>query len=117
MSGFGAALWCELLKVRRSRLPLWTALGLSMGPLFGALFMFIMKDPERARQMGLLGTKAQLAGVADWPSYFMLLGQVVSIGGLLVFSLAASWVVGREFADRTVRDQLALPTPRAAIVV
>src|SRR6266511_3486885 len=38
------------------------------------------------------------------------------IGGLFVFGLLFIWVFGREFADRTVKDMLALPVPRAAIV-
>jgi hypothetical protein len=36
--------------------------------------MIILKDPERARSMGLISAKAQLAaGVADWPTRLSLL--------------------------------------------
>ena len=46
------------------------------------LFMVILKDPEAARALGLLGAKAQLtAGTADWPTYWSLLGQAVTVGG------------------------------------
>ena len=65
----------------------------------------------------MLGTKAQLgAGSADWPTFLGLLTQSIAIGGGIVFALLAAWVFGREFADRTMRGLLAIPTPRWAIV-
>jgi ABC-2 type transport system permease protein len=112
-----AALWAEALKARRSPMPGLTALALALAPLVGGLFMLILKEPEWARRAGLLATKAQVAaGDADWPTYAGLLAQAVAVGGLLVFGLVAAWVFGREHADRTVADLLALPTPRWAIV-
>jgi ABC-2 type transport system permease protein len=117
MSRFGAAFWAEALKARRSRVAVLTALGFSLAPLMGGLFMFILKDPARARSMGIVSAKAQLvAGVADWPTYFGLLAQATAVGGLLVFGIATAWMFGREFADRTAKELLALPTPRATIV-
>ena len=116
--GFMAAWWAEVLKARRSKLPWVTALALVLATGVGGLFMYIQQDPARARSLGLLGTKAQLtAGTADWPSYFALLAQVIAVGGLLVFGLVVVWVFGREFTDRTVKDLLALPTSREAVVV
>ena len=41
----------------------------------------------------------------------------MAIGGILLFSLIASWIFGREYADHTISDLLALPTPRSAIVL
>ena len=35
---------------------------------------------------------------------------------LFVFGFIAVWVFGREYSDRTMKDLLALPTPRWAIV-
>jgi len=117
MSQWRAALWAEALKARRSRMPWLTALGFSMAPLAGGFFMVVLKDPAYARSMGLIGAKAQItAGVADWPTYLGLLAQAIAVGGLLVFGLIATWVFGREYADRTAKDLLALPTSRAAIV-
>ena len=118
MSGLTAALWVEIFKVRRSRVPWLTAMGFSLAPLVGGLFMLILKDPERARHLGLITTKAEITtGSADWPTYFDLLAQAVAVGGLIIFGLIASWVFGREFADRTLTDMLAVPAPRSAIVV
>lgn len=111
------ATWVELFKARRSKMPLLTGLGFLMIPFVGGFFMIVLKDPELAKQAGLISAKAQmLAGVADWPTYLSLLAQATAVGGLILFSLIGSWVFGREFSDRTVKDLLALPTPRTAIV-
>ncbi len=117
MSGFLSALWAETLKMRRSKVPLFTALGFCMAPLAGGLFMIILKDPEAARSMGLISTKAQIAvGTADWPAFFGLLTQTVAAGGAVLFAIITIWVFGREFSDHTVKELLALPTSREAIV-
>ena len=114
----GAAVATVFLKARRSRVPWGIAIGFSIAPLVMGLFMVILKDPERARALGLLGTKAALtAGTADWPTYWSLLGQAVTVGGAILFAFLTAWVFGREFADRTVRGLLAIPTPRRTIVV
>jgi ABC-2 type transport system permease protein len=34
----------------------------------------------------------------------------------VLFTFLTAWVFGREFADHTAKQLLALPTPRAAIV-
>jgi ABC-2 type transport system permease protein len=118
VSAIGAAVATELLKARRSRVPWAVAAGFTLAPLVMGLFMIILEDPERARSLGLLGAKAQLAaGSADWPTYLSMLGQAVAIAGAILFAFLTSWVFGREFADRTVRGLLASPTPRRTVVV
>ena len=117
MNGFLAALWAEALKARRSRVSSFSAAGLLLLPLIAGLFMVILKDPERARALGLIGAKAQIvAGTADWPSFFGMLAQGLAIGGGVVFAIATAWVFGREFADRTAKELLAVPAARSAIV-
>ncbi|HBN08219.1 MAG TPA: bacitracin ABC transporter permease [Cyanobacteria bacterium UBA8530] len=116
MKAFKQAFSAEALKTFRSKVPALTLLGLSLGPLVGGFFMVVLKDPEKARKMGMIGAKAHLVGNADWPSYFGFLAQIIAMGGMIVFAFAASWVFGREFADRTVRGLLATPTPRSSIV-
>lgn len=117
MTGYRAALHCEVLKARRSRVPWLTALGFMLAPIVGAVFMLILRNPERARSLGIIGTKAQLAAAtADWPSYLALLAQAAAVGGSLVFAIVAAWVFGREFSDGTVKEILATPTSRSAIV-
>jgi ABC-2 type transport system permease protein len=117
MNNLSQATWVELLKARRSRMPVITLLAFSLAPLAGGFFMWVLKDPEMARRMGVISLKAQVvAGTADWSTYMDILAQAVAIGGIILFSLITSWVFGREWADRTIDDLLALPTGRAAVV-
>ncbi len=118
MTNIAQAVWVELLKARRSKMPLLTALGFAMVPLAGGFFMVVLKDPDMARRVGLISTKAQLTmGAADWPTYLRFLTLAVGAGGIVLFGLITSWVFGREYSDRTVKDLLALPTARSAIVL
>ena len=118
MNNLSQAIWVETLKARRSKIPLITMLGFLLIPLMGGFFMIILKDPEFARRVGLISAKAQLmAGVADWPTFLDLLAQATAIGGIILFGFIGSWVFGREYADRTAQDWLALPTTRGVIVL
>lgn len=118
MNALLAATSTELLKARRSRVPWGVAAGFSIAPLVMGLFMVILKDPEGARALGLLGAKAQLtAGTADWPTFLSMLGQGMTVGGAILFAFLTAWVFGREFVDRTIRGLLASPTPRRTIVL
>lgn len=117
MNTYTSALWTETLKLRRSKVPLFTALGFSMAPLAGGLFMIILKDPQAAKSFGLITAKAQLlAGTADWTSFFGFLSQAVAAGGMILFSIVTIWAFGREFSDHTVKEILALPTSREVII-
>lgn len=117
MNNFKSALWAEILKARRSKVPFFSALGFTIAPLVDGLMMIILKDPLAARSMGLISTKAQLmVGVADWPTFFDVLTQAIAVGGGILFAVITVWVFGREFSDRTVKELLALPTARDAIV-
>jgi ABC-2 type transport system permease protein len=117
MSGFRSALWTETLKVYRSKVLIFTIIGFSLIPLAGGLFLIILKDPEAAKSMGLISTKAQIAvGVADWPAFLNLLAQAVTAGGLVLFSIIPIWIFGREFSEHTVKELLSLPTSREMIV-
>src|SRR5215470_3959819 len=110
--------WIELRKATRSRMPLFTALGFLVLACGLAFLMFIYKYPTFARQIGLISTKANLAGgTASWPYYLGVLGQAISVVGLLLFSLVEGWVFGREFADGTLKDLLAVPVSRATLLL
>ena len=112
------AVWIELRKATRSRMPLFTALGFLVLPCGLAFFMFIYKYPTFARNIGLMSAKANLVGgAATWPYYLGVLGQAIAIGGIAVFSLVESWVFGREFVDGTLKDLLAVPIARANILL
>ncbi|WP_282020195.1 ABC transporter permease [Planomicrobium okeanokoites] len=117
MGHFTAALQAEGSKIRKSKM-IWVTLAIfTVAPLMGGFFMFVLKDPELARTTGLLGDKAQILGEATWPAYFSLLAQIIAVGGLIVFGFVTSWVFGREYADRTIKDLLALPVRRSIIVL
>ncbi len=117
MTGISTAIWAESLKVRKSKM-LWLSIlaAIFMAAMMGFL-MFIAKNPELAGKMGLLGTKSSIMQNADWPAYMGLLTQVISALGLIGFGFLASWIFGREYSDRTVKDLLALPLPRSYIVI
>jgi ABC-2 type transport system permease protein len=118
VNGFLSSLWAEAIKARRSKVPLLASIGFTLAPLMDGLFMFIMKDPERAREMGLLSVKAQLAmSTADWTTFFSVLTQAIAIGGVIVFSIVTAWIFGREFSDHTAKDLMATPTSREKIVI
>lgn len=118
MTELSSMIWVELRKAIRSRMPFFTALGFMMVPLAGTLLLFIYKNPDFARKIGLISAKANLVGgSADWPFFLSLLAQAVAGGGILLFGLVASWLFGREFSDGTIKDLLAVPVPRGAILL
>lgn len=117
MKYFFAALQSEGLKIRKSKVIWITAVAFTIAPLMAGFFMIVLKDPELAKSSGLVGAKAQIAGEANWPSYLNLHAQMMAVGGILVFGFVTSWIFGREYADNTVKDLLALPYSRAIIVM
>lgn len=117
MKNFTSALWAETLKMRKSRVPFFIWLGFSVVPLISGLFMIIMKDPEAAKSMGLISSKAQmLAGTADWTTFFSVITQAVAVAGAILFAILTGWVFGREYSDRTAKELLALPVSRGTIL-
>src|SRR5260370_21482039 len=90
------AVWIELRKATRSRMPLFTALGFLVLACCLAFLMFVYKYPTFAPSIGLISAKANLAGgAATWPYYLCLLGQTFAVVGPLVFTLVVSCGVGR----------------------
>lgn len=110
---FTQVLTTEFLKLRHSKVTWATLGGLSMGPLGIALFMWIVREPGRAAQLGLLGTKANLSGIeATWPSFAYMLTMIVGVGGMLLLAFVVAYLFGREYADGTAKNLLALPVAR-----
>jgi len=112
-------IWVEQRKAIRSRMPLWTALGALFLPLGIAFLIFVSRNPEISQKLGLISAKANLLAYAgtDWPGYIVYFGQTVAIGGFMLTLFAISWTFGREFADGTVKDLLAVPVRRSSIVL
>jgi ABC-2 type transport system permease protein len=110
---FAQVLASEFLKLRRSKVTWLTFAALSLGPLAIALMMWIVREPGRAAQLGLLGTKANLSGLtATWPAYFSMLTLMVGIGGMLLLSFIVAYIFGREYVEGTAKNLLALPVGR-----
>ncbi len=119
MKSLKATLITELLKLRRSKI-LWITIVLFIFiPCMLCLMFYLQKHPEISEKLGIIGTKASMLrlGKADWPTYFGFLTQVMAGIGLVGFGFVTSWVFGREYADRTVKDILALPVLRSYIVI
>jgi ABC-2 type transport system permease protein len=110
---FAQVLATEFLKLRRCKVTWLSLAALSLGPLAIALFMWIVREPGRARQLGLLGTKADLSGIsATWPSYLSMLTLIVGMGGLLLIAFIVAFVFAREYVEGTAKNLLALPVAR-----
>jgi ABC-2 type transport system permease protein len=114
---FLTTLSTEFLKLRRSKVTWGTLVAFSAAPAAIALFMWIVREPGRAKQLGLLGTKAQLSGLeATWASYLSMLTLMVGVGGMLLLAFIVAYVFGREYAEGTAKNLLALPVGRHVIV-
>ncbi len=64
--------------------------------------------------------RAQLADLADadpWPQLIGAAAQITAAGGFLAFGVALSWLVGREFAERTIAGLFALPVSRGQVAL
>jgi ABC-2 type transport system permease protein len=111
--------WIELRKAIRSKMPLWTGLGSLFMPLGVAGLIFLAKAPDLSRKLGLISAKANLMAYSatDWAAYLVLFAEIIGAGGFFFFVLAVSWVFGREFADGTLKDLLAVPVPRSSILL
>lgn len=117
MNIFVSMFLIEARKALRSRVPLFTLVGFMMAPAATTFMVFVAKNPELSRNLGLISTKANLAGVsADWQFFLGMIAQAVAMGGLILYGIIQSWVFGREFADGTAKDLLALPVARPLIL-
>ena len=117
MTGIWTVIWAEGLKVRKSRM-LWLSVvaAVFIAAMLG-VSVYISNNPGMASKLGLLGTKSSMVQNADWPDYLGLLTDSMAALGLIGFGFVASWMFGREYSDRTVKDLLALPFPRSYIVI
>jgi ABC-2 type transport system permease protein len=83
-------------------------------------FMWMMLKPDLARNLGLIGQKANFAfggGGTDWPAFLTFIVEMGGIGGLIMSSIIAAYVFGREYTEGTAKNMLALPIPRSRFVL
>lgn len=118
MKGYLASVRAEIIKVLKSKIFLLTFVFFIFIVCIMGLMMLMVKNPELMQKMGMLGTKAEILALKpDWTNYLSLLNQVIMTGGLIGFGFVAIWIFGREYSDRTLKDLLALPVSRHAIVL
>lgn len=112
-------IWIEWRKSRRSTMPRLTTLGSLFLPFGIGFLLFISRNPDISRKLGLISAKADLmrVTVTDWPSYLTLSAQMIAMAGFFFFCLIISWIFGREFIDGTLKDVLAVPVPRFSILL
>lgn len=112
MNAWSANLWAEMLKTRKSRIfPASVVFFVFIGLMMGIL-VYLSLHPELTGRSDLLEMKTSFLNGSDWNSYFELLLQILLTVGLLGSGMVTSWIFGREFADRTAKDLLAMPFPR-----
>jgi len=117
MRGFKVALATELTKVLKSKMLWVTFIFFAFIAVMLGFLMLIAKHPEIGRNSEVFSMKASMISKADWPTYYLLLIQMVLTVGSLGPSIVAIWVFGREYSDRTIKDILALPVSRLNIVM
>jgi ABC-2 type transport system permease protein len=107
----------EFKKTTRSPIFLITIIGVMLMAAMLGLMMFIKKYPDLAQSSILLSKATMMPGNADWRTYFTFFSQMICGAGLLIFGFSASWLFGREYSDKTIKDLLALPLPRSSMVI
>jgi ABC-2 type transport system permease protein len=114
-----AALWGEGLKIRKTKVFWITLAFFAFIPSMMSLIFIIQKYPDLISKLGIIGTKASLMqfGEPNWNNYFALLHQAIAAIGLVGFGFVTSWIFGSEYTDKTLKDILALPTPRYSIII
>lgn len=119
MTSIQATLWIEILKVRRSKMLLGTIVLFMFIPSMLGLMMFVQLHPEISGKLGMIGTKASMMrlGDPDWKNYLTFLIQVMAGLGMVGVGFVSSWIFGREFSERTVKDILVVPVSRSCIVL
>jgi len=110
-----AAAKTEWLKIRKAKIFFISIAAMCLLPCVCGLFLAILQNPESAAS-GMLAQKAHIMGATDWTSYFGLLNEMMSVGGILIFGFITAWAFGREYSDRTAKDLFAMPIPRSVIV-
>lgn len=119
MSPFGIVS-TELLKLRRSKitwvsLAAYCAIGLVVG-----FMMWIIGHPGMAESLGLVGQKVSFAAAgvsANWAGFLLLVVEMSGIGGMILYSVIVAYVFGREYAEATAKNLLALPVARWRFVL
>ncbi|BCY19369.1 ABC transporter permease [Leptolinea sp. HRD-7] len=119
MSTLNNMIIVEWRKAIRSRIPYWTSVFAAFLPMAIAMMVLIARNPEISQKLGILSAKADLIAFSatNWTAYMALTGEIIAAAGFFMFVVILSWIFGREFADGTLKDMLAVPVERTTILM
>ena len=114
----GQVIVTEFLKLRRSKVTWFSLVAISLGPFAIALFMWIVRG-RAALHSSVCSARKRISRVSRrrGPAYFSMLTLVVGMGGMLLLSFIVAYVFGREYAEGTAKNLLALPVRRPLFVL
>lgn len=117
------ALAAEFLKLKRSRMPLWTGLVVLVAAGLGLAVLPVLSEPTTQAKFVAGGgafAKAVTAGLYSptWANYLRIGTQGMSGSwGVLTFGLVTAYLFGRESKERTVSAMFTLPLRREYVVL
>lgn len=117
MKLLGVAIWVEGLKMFRSKVFWGTIFFFAFIASIMGILMYVFQNPDLLGRSETLSAKASFIEETNWNGFFSLLLQLVLTLGTIGYGFVASWIYGREFADKTIKDILALPVSRTKIVL
>ena len=103
MKGFITALHVETIKALKSKMLWGTVIFFAFIAFMLGFMMLVAKNPEIAGNSEVLNMKASMISKADWPTFLMLLLQMVLTVGSIGPAIVTIWVFGREYSDRTIK--------------
>ena len=113
----------EFLKLKRSRMPLWSGLIVLVAGGLGLAVLPVLSDPATQAQIAKGGgvfAKAVAAGAYSptWTNYLRIGLQGMSGSwGVLTFGFVTAYLFGREFKEGTAKSMLTLPIRREYMVL
>lgn len=116
MKALTIAFRTELTKTLKSKMLWATLIFFGFIGLMLSFLMLVARHPEIAGKSEVLNIKASMISSPTWPTYYLLLIQMVLTIGSIGSAIVAIWIFGREYADHVIKDILALPVSRTSIV-
>ena len=117
MKEFAMALSTEITKAVKSKVFTGTIIfSVFVALMIGVLF-YIVKNPEMAQASAIIRAKATIIGNADWKTFFNIMNLMIAVIGMFSFGFIMSWIFGREYADKTLKDIIALPVSGHYIII
>ena len=116
------ALKAEFLKLKRSRMLLWSGVIVLVAAGLGLAVLPVLSDPKIQAEMAKSGgvfAQAVAAGMyrPSWTNYLHIGVQGMSGSwGILAFGLVTAYLFGREFKEGAAKTMLTLPIRREYIV-